>query len=68
MQCDLEGEITYNSWRNKGQQDIKKCYFNNAWSLVMDLGYNHIGYHFLAEGQHSNNFSNPFDRTRYAEW
>jgi prepilin-type N-terminal cleavage/methylation domain-containing protein len=68
MQCELEGKITYTSWSNRGQQDSKACKYNNGWSLVMDLGYNHIRYHFLAEGQYSDNFSNPFDRTRYVEW
>tara|TARA_B100000965_G_scaffold32389_1_gene23959 strand:+ start:606 stop:1130 length:525 start_codon:yes stop_codon:yes gene_type:complete len=63
IECEIEGKITYKSWRNRGSMDEKNCNYNNGWSLVMDLGYNHIRYHFLAEHDYDNNFKNPFDQS-----
>ena len=44
-ECEIDGKITYKSWRNRGSTEEKSCYYNNGWSLVMDLGYNHMRYH-----------------------
>jgi len=61
VECEIEGKITYSSWRNRGTKEEKNCSYNNGWQLVMDLGYNHIRYHFLAEHDYENNFQNPFN-------
>ena len=68
MECDIDGEMTYTSWRNKGQKEKKSCNYSNGWNLVMDLGNNHIRYHFLAEGGYYKNFLNPFDKTMHVQW
>ena len=61
-ECEIDGKITYKSWRNRGSTEEKSCYYNNGWSLVMDLGYNHMRYHFMAEYAYDKNFKNPFDQ------
>ena len=61
-ECEIDGKITYKSWKNKGSTEEKNCYYNNGWSLVMDLGYNHIRYHFMAEHGYEKNYKNPFDQ------
>jgi type IV pilus assembly protein PilA len=68
MECELNGEITYTSYRNRGQKEKKTCNYSNGWSLVMDLGYNHIRLHFMAEGGYFKNFLNPFDKNMYVQW
>jgi prepilin-type N-terminal cleavage/methylation domain-containing protein len=60
-ECETDGKITYKSFRKKGTTEEKNCYYNNGWSLVMDLGYNHIKWHFYAEYSYDKNFKNPFD-------
>ena len=60
-ECEIDGKITYKSFRKKGTTEEKSCYYNNGWSLVMDLGYNHIKWHFYAEYSYDKNFKNPFD-------
>ena len=62
MKCEIDGKITYKSWRNRGSTEEKGCSYNNGWSLVMDLGYNHMRYHFMAEYGYDKNFKNPFDQ------
>ena len=64
-ECDLNGKISIKVTNNSGQtwQKIERnCNYNNGWSLVMDLGYNHMRYHFMAEYGYDKNFKNPFDQ------
>ena len=61
MVCEIEGKVTYHDWQNRGTTKQQNCNYNNGWNLVMDLGYNHFRYHFLAEYQYNNNFKNPYD-------
>ena len=61
-ECEIDGKITYKSWRNRGSTEEKGCSYNNGWSLVMDLGYNHMRYNFMAEYSYDKNFKNPFDQ------
>ena len=61
-ECEIDGKITYKSWSNRGSTQEKGCSYNNGWNLVMDLGYNHMRYHFMAEHGYEDNFKNPFDQ------
>ena len=61
VECEIDGKVTYSSWKNKGTTQEKNCNYSNGWQLVMDLGYNHFRYHFLAEAQYNKNFKNPYN-------
>ena len=68
VECETEGKITYSSWSKKGTTQEKTCNYTSGWNLVMDLGYNHIRYHFLAEEQYNKNYMNPFDGSEGVQW
>ena len=67
-ECEIDGKITYKSWRNRGSTEEKGCSYNNGWSLVMDLGYNHFKGHFAGEYTYKKNLSNPFLGGQAVKW
>ena len=68
-ECEIHGKITYKGFGYKGQTREQNCRYNNGWNLVMDLGYNHIKKHFMAEHGFYKNYKNPFDeRPTNPDW
>ena len=68
VECEGSGRITYlkNCSHHKGCGKDKlvsqSCIYPNTWTLMMELGYNHIRHHFRNDYYYNSKNLNPWHR------
>jgi len=73
LECLGTGKITYlgNKCSNAGcgeeQLVSQSCKYPNTWTLMMELGYNHIRHHFRNDYYYNSNNLNPWHRGRHID-